>query len=143
MKIELLVKKEYEVTKLLVEARVRYWEDSEVNGIADTEEGDSIPCKIGDLWCPIIDIGTGVIINWKQGVKANIHYKVCDAGEYWLLDENNDKLVKAKGYCVPDFLAIDDSGYGDYIIMAIDENGKIKNWAKREHIEWRIKQFTT
>jgi hypothetical protein len=127
MKIELTVKKEFEVKTLLVEADVRYWEDATVNGVED-ENGDLIPCKVGDTWKPIIDLETGLITNWEKGKEANIHYKVCDAGEYWLQDENGEKIVKAKGYYVPDFLAIDDSGYGDYIIMKVDKEGKINNW---------------
>lgn len=127
MKIELTVKKEFEVKTLLVEADVRYWEDATVNGVED-ENGDLIPCKAGDTWKPIIDLETGLITNWEKGKEANIHYKVCDAGEYWLQDENGEKIVKAKGYYVPDFLAIDDSGYGDYIIMKVDKDGKINNW---------------
>jgi hypothetical protein len=127
MKIELTVKKEFEVKTLLVEANVRYWEDATVNGVED-ENGDLIPCKVGDTWKPIIDLETGLITNWEKGKEANIHYKVCDEGEYWLQDENGEKIVKAKGYYVPDFLAIDDSGYGDYIIMKVDKEGKINNW---------------
>ena len=127
MKIELTVKKEFEVKTLLVEADVRYWEDATVNGVED-ENGDLMPCKVGNTWKPIIDLETGLITNWEKGKEANIHYKVCDAGEYWLQDENGEKIVKAKGYYVPDFLAIDDSGYGDYIIMKVDKDGKINNW---------------
>ena len=127
MKIELTVKKEFEVKTLLVEADVRYWEDATVNGVED-ENGDLIPCKVGDTWKPIIDLETGLITNWEKGKEANIHYKVCDAGVYWLQDENGEKIVKAKGYYVPDFLSIDDSGYGDYIIMKVDKDGKINNW---------------
>lgn len=127
MKIKLTVKKEFEVKTLLVEAEVRYWEDATVNGIED-ENGDLIPCKVGNTWKPIIDLESGLITNWETGKEAKIHYKVCDAGEYWLQDENGDKVVKAKGYYVPDFLAIDDSGYGDYIIMTVDKEGKINNW---------------
>ncbi len=127
MKIELTVKKEFEVKTLLVEADVRYWEDATVNGVED-ENGELIPCKVGDTWKPIIDLETGLITNWEKGKEANIHYKVCDAGEYWLQDENGEKIVKAKGYYVPDFLSIDRSGYGDYIIMKVDKDGKINNW---------------
>lgn len=129
MKIELTVKKEFEVKTLLVEAGVRYWEDATVNGVED-EKGDLIPCRFNgsDLWKPIIDIETGIITNWKQGTTADIHYKVCDAGEYWLQDEDGNKIVKAKGYYVPSFLAPQGSGFGDYIILKVDENGKIAHW---------------
>ena len=77
MKAEVTLKREIELKTLNVHAGVRYWEDSEVNGVED-ESGDMIPCRIGDSWEPIIDIDSGIIINWNQGVKAKIHYKVCD-----------------------------------------------------------------
>jgi len=127
MKIELTVKQDFEVKTLLIDAGVRYWEDASVNGVAD-ETGDLISCRVGDRWKPIIDIETGIIINWEKGKEANIHYKICGDGEYWLRDENDIPLVKAKGYYVPEFLSIDDSGFGDYIIMKVDKEGLINNW---------------
>lgn len=127
MKVELTVKREFEVETLLVDANVRYWEDATVNGVSD-EDGDLIPCREGDSWRPIINIDSGLITNWEKGKSASIHYKVCDDGEYWLQDINGDKIAKAKGYYVPDFLAIDDSGFGDYIIMKVDSEGFINNW---------------
>ena len=127
MKIELTVKKEFEVKTLLVEADVRYWQDATVNGVED-ENGDLIPCRVGDTWKPIIDLETGLITNWEKGKEADIHYKVCDEGEYWLQDENGENIVKAKGYYVPEFLSIGANGYGDYIIMKVDKDGKINNW---------------
>jgi len=107
MKVKIKIKKEVEVKTLQVKAGVRYWEDSEVNGENDTENGDNIPCKVGDIWKPIIDIDKGIITNWKQGTTASIHYKVCDCCGWDLLDEN---------------------GYGDYIIMNIDASGCIQDW---------------
>ena len=77
MKATVKIEKEVELKTLVVKAGVRYYEDATVNGVEDTE-GDLIPCKQGELWCPIIDIDSGVITNWKQGVKAEVHYKVCD-----------------------------------------------------------------
>ena len=127
MKIELTVKKEFEVKTLLIDAGVRYWEDASVNGV-DDENGNLMPCVEIDRWKPIIDIETGIIINWERGKTADIHYKVCDDGEYWLRDEQGNNIVKAKGYYVPDFLAIDDSGFGDYIIIKVNKEGLINNW---------------
>ena len=66
-------------------AEVRYWEDATVNGQEDMD-GTRIPCRNGKVWEPVIDLKTGHISNWPVGTEANIHYKVCDAGEYWLLD---------------------------------------------------------
>ena len=128
MKAEVLVKQEVEITTLEVKADVRYWEDSEFNGENDTEGGELVPCKIGSLWCPIIDIDNGIITNWKHGVKAEIHYKVVDNGSYYLKDSNGNVIASIEQDYVPKILCPKGNGYGDYIIMDVDENGKISNW---------------
>ncbi len=115
------------VTRLIVEAGVRYWEDASVNGHEDTD-GSKIPLRDGDLWKPVIELATGKIVGWPQGTKADIHYKVCDAGQYWLAGEDGNKLVKWNGDYVPDDLLASGEGYGDYIIMEIDYDGQIMGW---------------
>ena len=128
MKIKLKIEKEFDAKYLKVEAGVRHWEDTEVNGEPDTENGDNIPCVNEERdWCPLIEIDTGKIINWEIGKTADIHYKVCDDGKYTLLDQNKDEIKSIEGYVISD-LAIGERGFGDYIIMTIDENGIIENW---------------
>ena len=113
---------------LIVQARVRYWEDAEINGISD-EEGGLIPFKEGDSWNPIIDLTTGKIKDWPADKHADIHFKVCDAGEYWLGDADGNRLAKWRDHYVPDdFLAVGDDGYGDYIIMRVNCDGQIEGW---------------
>ena len=126
MKVTIKVKKEVEIKMLKIRAGVRYWEDATVNGIED-EKGELIPCRVGDNWCPVIDIESGIIRNWEIGKKADVHFKVCDDGDYWLCDGNGDELLHKDGY-VPDMLDLDGESYGDYIILNIDENGKIEGW---------------
>lgn len=116
-----------EIKTLIVHATVRYWEDSEVNGDPD-DDGDLMPCRVGDDWKPIIDIDSGIIVNWKQGTTAEIHYKVCDQCGWDLLDEFGNIVLQAEDGYVPNTLCPADKGYGDYIIMNVDENGKIKDW---------------
>jgi hypothetical protein len=128
MKVVVKVKKEVEIKTLKVASGVRYWEDAEINGQDDTEDGKYVPCKEGDLWCPLIDLDTGIITNWIKGVSARIHYKVCDAGSYYLLDESGETVLSIEDNYVPDLLAPDGEGYGDYIILNIDVNGQIENW---------------
>lgn len=119
---------------LIVEAGVRYWEDAAVNGQKDTD-GDQIPFRDGDLWKPVIDIEEGIVIGWPEGVSASIHYKVCDAGEYWLANPDGVKMYKWLGHYVPDeFLCVEDRGYGGYIIMTIQSNGQIEGWRQPEVI---------
>jgi hypothetical protein len=126
MKVTVTVQKEVEAKTLHVDAGVRYWEDADVNGVCD-EEGDLMPCRDGERWKPIIDIETGVITNWTQGVKASVHYKVCDDGTYTLKDENGKDIIAKDGY-VPEIMCPKEEGYGDYIIMEINEDGQIDNW---------------
>src|SRR5690606_522627 len=126
MEIELTIKQTFVIKTLKVEAKVRYWEDASVDGVEDTN-GTLIPCRKGDLWCPLIDIDSGRITNWGQWKVAEIHYKICDEGTYTLLDENGNEVKRIEGY-VPGLLAIEDSGYGDYIIINVNEDGLINDW---------------
>jgi WD40 repeat protein len=127
MKTTIKVEKEVEIAILYVEAGVRYWEDSTVNDVSD-DNGDLIPCRNGDVWCPEIDVNTGKILNWKEGTTAEIHYKVCDSGTYILRDSDGNAVSSKEGY-VPSCLCPKEGGYGDYIIMDISADGTIKDWS--------------
>jgi hypothetical protein len=130
MEVEINVKekKKFNLKTLHVNANARYWENSTINGFNDTERGDLIPCKENNSWKPIIDIDNGIILNWEKGKVASIHYKVVDCCRYEIHDDNG-KIIKSveDGY-VPRTLSPKRNGYGDYIIMDIDENGLINNW---------------
>ena len=115
------------VTHLKAECGVRYWEDGEVNGAEDTN-GDLIPLRHGDVWRISVDLETGVIENWPQGITASVHYKVCDDGTYSLVDANGNEVTKRNWY-VPPMLSPGGDGYGDYVIMEIDGTGKISDWS--------------
>lgn len=128
MKVKVKIEKQVELKTMIVKAEPRYWEDSIIDGENDTERGLYVPCKNGNIWNPFIDIDTGIIVNWDKGVKASIHYKVCDACGYELLDANGDIITSFEDGYVPRTLSPKQNGYGDYIKMDIDENGKIANW---------------
>lgn len=126
MEIILTQPKTYDAKFVRAKCGVRYWEDATVNGIED-EDGKLIPFKEGECWKPIIDIDNGKIANWPLGTVANIHYKVCDDGAYELLDENFELIKNLDGY-VPNIMCHGDNGYGDYVIMNIDECGFIEDF---------------
>lgn len=128
MKATITVQKEVDLRTLHVSAHVRYWQDADVNGESDTEDGDNIPCKEGDSWKPVIDLESGVIKNWEKGKTASVHYKVCDRCGWFLEDKDGSRYAEVYNEYVPRILCPADNGYGDYIIMEIDESGKIKNW---------------
>ena len=130
MQVKIKVEKEVDIKTLIVEANVRHWEDASIDGEEDTE-GVLTPCRKGELWNPIIDIDKGIITNWKAGVMADIHFKVCDEGTYTVLDDKGDVVKKIEGY-VPTILCPSENGFGDYIIMIIEADGKIKNWNPKQ-----------
>lgn len=123
-----------------VEAGVRYWEDATVNGTED-EHGALIPGRDGDAWRAKINLAEGLIADWPAGTVADIHYKVCDDGRYWLLDVAGARIAKWRGHYVPDdFLAISERGFSDYIIMTVHSDGRIAGWKRPEidPAEWAL-----
>lgn len=118
MKLTVTRKEEVDVTYLQIDAGVRYWDDG---------TPEDMPFREGDRWQPLIDLRTGHIVDWPKGVTADIHYKVCDDGTYSLLDVDR-KFVTKKSWYVPKMLSPKENGYGDYIIMDIDGDGKIADF---------------
>ncbi len=111
-----------------VSAEVRYWDDAIINGVRDTE-GNLIPHRKDKLWCPVIRLSDGFVLDWPEGTTANVCFKVCDQGEYWLLDENRNRIAKWSDDYVPNrFLCPGDEGYGDYIILMIGADGMVEKW---------------
>lgn len=126
MKFDRMVKETVDAAYLHADMGVRYWEDARVNGV---EEGDdpTIPFAEGDSWRITIELETGRIVNWPYGVTASTYYKVCDAGVYHLLDAQLAEVAKKDGY-VPAMLSPGGEGFGNYVIMDIDGDGRIDGW---------------
>lgn len=120
------IQKTVSVRFLRARCGVRYWEDATVNGEEDAD-GSRIPCRTGEDWTPTIDLETGIIQSWPAGVTADIHYKVCDDGDYHLLDEHFNVVASIDGY-VPKIMCPEENGFGDYVIMKIDGQGRVANW---------------
>lgn len=117
-----------QATHIEVEAAVRYWEDATVNGVEDSN-GSRIPGRSGEVWHARIQLLDGIVEEWPAGTEADIHYKVCDQGEYWLADAAGCRIAKWRGYHVPNaFLCHGDEGFGDYIIMSIAGGGGIEGY---------------
>ena len=143
MKVKVKIIKQVEVKLIHLDAFVRYWEDSDINGEPDSNEEPKMPFAVktkvsngnpwrkemvnGYRWRPKIDIDKGVIVDWPGDVEADIHYKVCDECHITIVDKDNQKVYDRESY-VPNALCIGERGGGDYIIMHIDRDGKIKDW---------------
>jgi hypothetical protein len=130
MELQELKVKEKKVPVRYLQGRigVRYWEDIELNEVDASEDGDDVPCKDGDNWCPLIDLSNGKIMNWGKGIKAKIHIKSVDDNDFYILDENKEIIFELKDVYVPKIMCPKENGYGDYVIMDIDENGFIENF---------------
>ena len=139
MRVEAQVPHEFEVAAIKISAQVRYWEDAQVDNAVDVD-GSKIPLRNGDCWEPVVDLEMGRIRNWPDGVVASVHYKVCDAGVYELLDAQDRTIAVRDGY-VPAVLSPGGGGYGDYIIMDIGGDGVIANWSAEiepENWKWQV-----
>lgn len=164
MKVTVTIPREIDIKYLRATMGVRYWVNCDYSDdggktwyedFDDTDEESEriksiVPCVIkkdigykeNDYWELIIDLDRGRVLNWPNGFCIKTYFKVCDDGEYVFLDENMNELInitKQYGqYYVPDFLALEDSGYGDYVIINIDADGNIEhfNQMKEEICEY-------
>lgn len=145
-----------EISFLRATMGVRYWQDCDYSKdggkiwidpcVDDTDEESEgmreiTPCVVekrdyrGDpeyYWEITIDLENGKILDWPEGFCLRTHYKVCDDGEYVFLDSDMKPVVNITKeydqYYVPNFLAIEDSGYGDYVYINIDGEGNIEHF---------------
>lgn len=86
-----------------------------------------------------IDLSNGKVKNWQQGISMKIYWKIVDQGIYEYYDENNQLFFSYEGY-VPDELAIEDDGYGDYVILNINKDGFIENWNSDGDLGYQIQK---
>lgn len=134
MKRTIKERKEVNIVAAVCRIYARYWEDSEINGKEDDAENPQMPFLRADstgrkFWNPVIMLDTGKIANWPQGVVADIHYKSCDTNAIDLICDEDFGVVKEYEGYVPRFLYPEENGYGDYVIMHIDEDGYIRNFS--------------
>lgn len=105
------------------------WIDALLNGVEDV--AGEIPGRNNGRWDAVIDLESGHVLDWPDGIEADIYYKVCDEGKYWLLNEHKERIATWSGFYVPnDILCIGDNGFGDYIILKIEKKGMIVKWKK-------------
>jgi len=128
MKAKIKIEKEVEITKVHIQIQPRYIGDSH-----DDDMPSDFPglCSNKQTWAAVVDIDTGIIASWPQGIARKMHVKVCDAGLYTLFDADGNSVARIDGY-VPH--GVVPGSYGDYVELTIDENGKITNWPAKPDI---------
>ncbi len=139
------------------EAEPRYMDGTTVNGMDYDEQTNPIPFFQNGRWNVTIELSTGKVLDWPEGTTAHVFYKVCDQGQYWLLDEQQQIIAKFDDYgesgndhiehgddrmtYVPDnILCPEESGYGDYIDLNVDASGLVQQWDwddRRIGTEWK------
>lgn len=115
MKVEMLVQMEFEAKSIHIQVPVRYEEEDIPN---------NFPGRSGDTWSAKVDVDTGQIENWPNGVEHHLYMKVCDEGVYRLYSADGTEIAKRENYvpvCLP-------NEYGDYLDLRIAADGKISNW---------------
>ena len=110
------------VEYLQIEVKIAKWHYCIIS-----DNSSIVPCMVDNCWKPIIDVETGIITNWVQGVTVKMNCWI-EEGEYYLLSADKKPVFGYYGF-VPAILSgakVDDSV--DYIGMDIEANGHIKNW---------------
>lgn len=90
---------------------------------------EDFPLRKEAKWEAIIDIETGIIEGWPQGMPSELHIKVVDTGSYYLMDADRNDVLSIEQYYVPH--GVIPGSYGDYVELKIDETGQITNFKKR------------
>ena len=117
MKLTVLREVDIEVDAILIVIPLRY-----------TDEEDSIaedfPGRVGTTLTLTLDLASRSVRDWPVGRVESLHEKVVDEGCYYLISKGEvvesleQEPVPA---CVP-------GDYGDYVVMEIDGEGKVKGW---------------
>jgi hypothetical protein len=81
--------------------RIRYLK---INIPCYSDIPEDFPIRSGDNWTATIDIVTGIVRDWKQGVSGRVFSKVRDAGKYYLLNEDKELIFKQECGYVPNKL---------------------------------------
>jgi hypothetical protein len=118
------VQKEVEIKFVKVALAVRYDEEDMPN---------DFPLRSGDMWNATIEIDTGKILDWPAGKSGEFYMKVCDCGNYYLLDENKAVVASIEEDYVPN--GVIPGEYGDYAEFKINESGIVKNWPKSPRLD--------
>jgi hypothetical protein len=119
--------KKFEFDKLRIEIELDTYDVGKNFPLSKPIENEDIFVQ----WSVDIDIATGIIQDWTKGESRNLFAKVVDSGSYYLLDKDNNVIAAIEEDYVPNKCIPPDDGYNDYIVLHIDENGKITNWYKK------------
>jgi hypothetical protein len=123
-------------TKMKITKTISVEVDAEYLGIivpvlnGDEDIPYDFPLRINDNWSALVQIDTGRILMWPCIKGGLLQMKICNRGDYRLLDSNFDLITRIQDDYVPNNLIPGE--YGDYIDLHIDEKGYITNWDPKD-----------
>lgn len=129
MEVERFIVNTIDVVYLHFIAHIRYWENIEIFKDGVKVDENKMPGRMGEFWDCTINVDEGKFLNWIPGVVADVYFKVCDEFSFEFIDNKGNYIFNRVNEYVPRFMCPEEPGYGDYIIMHIDENGFIRNWS--------------
>lgn len=116
MELTVKVEKTINVAAVRVVLPVKY---------GDEDMPYDFPFRKGEQWEIVIDVDTGKIRDWPQGLAYELSMKVTDGGSYYLLDEKGEVVAAREQSYV---LGMIPGSYGDYVLLHINPDGTIGNW---------------
>ena len=77
----------------------------------------------------VVDLENRKVLDWnyEEGY-LRMWAKVCDGGSYTLLDKDKNPLWQIDGYVPNKLIPPFEKGFGDYIELAIESDGTIRDW---------------
>lgn len=77
----------------------------------------------------MIDVDNKKVVDWNETAgEVSIFAKVRDEGVYKFYDKDGNIIQTIEDKYVPDFLQVNENGYGDYLNLTISKNGVIENF---------------
>lgn len=77
----------------------------------------------------IIDVDDKKVVDWYETTgEVSIFAKVRDEGVYKYYDKDGKIIQTIEDEYVPNFLQVNENGYGDYLNLTISKNGVIENF---------------
>jgi hypothetical protein len=119
MKIKLPITTEIEVTHLHMMLPVNYGEE---------EIPNDFPFRKNDSWSVVVELDTGMIVDWPKGKSADVHLTVKDGGTYELVGNDGRIVAAIEGDYVPH--GIVPGSYGDTVELKIAADGCVTNWPR-------------
>ena len=77
----------------------------------------------------MIDVDTKKLVGWLETNEiVSIFAKVRDEGIYRYYDKDKNVVLEKENEYVPDFLQVEEDGFGDYLNMIINKEGVIEKF---------------